>query len=304
MIEAINELSINHDDLLSLSAMVHARTRLSERYCDPLSVKVLLSPLVVERGFNSFKEYYEFLQRQDRSSTEWTRVITALIDRVTASHFFRYMSEIHLLVNEIMPRIVSVNGGLPVRIWSAACARGHEPLTIALALDQAGWYERAQIEIYGTDINSAAIEHAQQGIYDWNDIYYVLSVLSPEKVLRYFKYDVWTGRWRVTPELHRRVKWKVANLSFREDIEDLAGSDVIFCRNVLGYISDSARREMSRLFIKRMRGVGYLFVGEEPGPRLQETLSSFELHEMQEVKVFVKRSRKKRQVATSNSINS
>ena len=50
--------------------------------------------------------------------------------------------------------------GSPLRIWSAACATGEEPLTIAIALNEAGWFERASIEILASDASSKAIDRA------------------------------------------------------------------------------------------------------------------------------------------------
>ena len=47
-----------------------------------------------------------------------------------------------------------------LRIWSAACATGEEPLTIAIALNEAGWFERRIIEILASDASTKAIERA------------------------------------------------------------------------------------------------------------------------------------------------
>jgi chemotaxis protein methyltransferase CheR len=57
----------------------------------------------------------------------------------------------------------------PDSIRSAPCATGEEPLTIAMALEEAGWFERASFEIHGSDGSPAAIARAQAGRYRQRD---------------------------------------------------------------------------------------------------------------------------------------
>ena len=53
----------------------------------------------------------------------------------------------------------------PVKIWSAACASGEEPLTIAMALELAGWFDRIPIEIHASDASCQALRAAKTGFY-------------------------------------------------------------------------------------------------------------------------------------------
>jgi len=51
------------------------------------------------------------------------------------------------------------------KIWSAACSSGEEPYSIAILLTEEGYYNKYNIEIYGTDINNEVINIGEKGIY-------------------------------------------------------------------------------------------------------------------------------------------
>src|SRR5262249_26224087 len=105
-----------------------------------------LSPLVIERGFSSYLDYYYLLKYDASAKAEWLNVMNAL--SVQETYFWREIDPVRALVQTLLPQWYAKNAGAPVRIWSAACATGEEPLTIAIALNEAGWFERAPIEIH------------------------------------------------------------------------------------------------------------------------------------------------------------
>src|SRR5262245_25758917 len=101
-----------------------------------------------------------------------------------------------------------------------------------MALDQAGWFHRIPIEIYATDLSTTAICAAQRGIYKERSF----RSLPPELRERYFTEvsarTVSAHTWEIAPEIRRRVTPSRANLTDTADIQNLARSRVIFCRNV------------------------------------------------------------------------
>src|SRR6185369_4765822 len=131
-----------------------------------------------------------------------------VIDAVTVQEtfFWREIDQIHALVDILVPEWAARGYGEPLRIWSAGCATGEEPLTIAMALSEAGWFDRIQIEIYGSDASFVAIEKAQRGVYSEGR----MGGVSPESRSKYF-IPVNEG-WQVKPELHKRIQWSVTNL--------------------------------------------------------------------------------------------
>ena len=122
-----------------------------------------LSPLVIERGFHSFLDYYYLLKYDENSVDEWKNVIDAI--SVQETFFWREMDQINALVDCLIPEWAERSNGRRLRIWSAACATGEEPLTIAMALAEAGWFDRIQVEIIATDASTAALTKAEQGLF-------------------------------------------------------------------------------------------------------------------------------------------
>src|SRR4051812_26084108 len=122
-----------------------------------------LSPLVIERGFTSFLDYYYLLKYDETAQDEWRNVMNAL--SVPETYFWREIDQVRALVEVVLPQWLDAHGREPLKIRSAACATGEEPLTIAMALEEAGWFDRATIEIYASDASTSAIEKARRGVY-------------------------------------------------------------------------------------------------------------------------------------------
>lgn len=238
-----------------------------------------LSPLVIERGFSSYLDYYYLLKYDASALVEWQNVMNAL--SVQETYFWREMDQVRALVQTLVPQWQARNGNLPLRIWSAACATGEEPLTIAIALNEAGWFERAQIEIVASDASSKAIERAAQGVYKER----AFRNLPLELRNRYFESE--GSGWRIRSDIHSRVKWSLANLIDESQIAPLSAADFIFCRNVFIYFSVSAIGRVVRSFSRFMRPPGYLFVGAAES--LLRLTTDFTLAEIDDAFVYVKR---------------
>jgi chemotaxis protein methyltransferase CheR len=108
-----------------------------------------LAELLALNGMTSFLEYYYAL-RYDDARGEHT---AALLDRlaVPETFFWRQSEHFTALATRIAPGFFTENPGRPLRIWSSACCTGEEPVSIAIALAEAGLLEGKPIEIVGTD---------------------------------------------------------------------------------------------------------------------------------------------------------
>jgi chemotaxis protein methyltransferase CheR len=232
---------------------------------------------MLDLGFDSFLDYY-YLLKYDESAGEWPYLMNALTVRET--FFWREIDHVRALVDVLVPQHASQQPGVPLRIWSAACATGEEPLTIAIALCEAGWFDRMPIELYASDISPQAIEQARRGVYPERSFRAIPAALRA----KYFAPE--GGGWRVAPGIHARVHWSAANLMDPSAVAQLATASVVFCRNVFIYFSEAAIRKTVRLFFERMPAPGYLFVGvSEPLLRLT---TGFDLREIGGAFVYVK----------------
>jgi chemotaxis protein methyltransferase CheR len=266
-----------------LRDLIHERTGLffDNGKGDILTDK--LSPLVIERGFTSLLDYYYLLKYDEAAQGEWLSVMDAL--SVPETYFWREMDQVRALVETIVPRWFAAPGAGPLRIWSAACATGEEPLTIAMALDRAGWLGRVPVEIRASDASTAAIEKARRGVYRER----AFRNLPPELRARYFTQEGETKTWRVDARLHACVEWGVVNLMNEAEVAPRAAANVIFCRNVFIYFSSQSISRTVRAFAAHIRPPGYLFVAaSESLLRLSE---DFELQEIGDAFVYERRPR-------------
>ena len=272
-------LGLSESSFTLLRDLIHERTGLfyDNGKNDMLSDK--LSPLVVERGFNSFLDYYYLLKYDQEAAEEWKRVQDAL--SVQETFFWREMDQVRATVDVLVPEYFSTCRSKPLRIWSAACATGEEPLSIAMLLNEKGWFERAQIEIYASDASRAAIEKARRGLYRDRSF----RNLPPELRAKYFREE--QGAWRIRPELHEKVKWSTANLMNEHDVATMAAAPIIFCRNVFIYFSDEAIRKTVKMFARQMPRPGYLLVAASES--LLRLTTEFQFEEIGGAFVYVKR---------------
>jgi chemotaxis protein methyltransferase CheR len=238
-----------------------------------------LTELVTSNGLTSFLDYYYLLRYDDNADAHWDALMNRL--SVPETFFWRQAEQIDALTRIVAPAHFRRTPDRPLRIWSAACCTGEEPLSIVIALAEAGLLDQHPIEIVATDASSAVVERAKCGVYGERSFRQLPAALKE----KYFQPDE-TGRWRAAAQLSTRISWDVINLAQRSEIEALAGFDVIFCRNVFIYFADEAIRSVVRLFAERMPSDGYLFLGASES--LTRLGVDFELTEVGHAFAYVK----------------
>lgn len=234
-----------------------------------------LSNLVVEYGFHSFLDFY-YMLKYDASDEDWSRVVDALA--VQETYFWREFDQVQALVNQVIPRYFAQYPGQPLTIWSAACASGEEPLTIAMALNEAGWLDRAPIQIVASDASPKALKKAREGRY--RD--YALRNLPEEIRARYFTQE--DGHWQIDRKIQRWVEFRQANLVNVPSITSLAKAPVIFCRNVFIYFDDATISNIVKVLAQNNTGSKYLFLGAAES--LLRLNTSFSLEKVENVYVY------------------
>ena len=158
-----------------------------------------------------------------------------------------------------------------------------EPLTIAMALDEAGWLGRAPIEIRASDASTAAVEKARRGVYRARSFRNLPAHLRA----KYFTQEGATQTWRVDAKLRAAIDWRVVNLMDEAEVAPLAAAHVIFCRNVFIYLCCETIRRTVRSFAAHIRPPGYLCVAAAES--LLKLSTDFELQEVGSAFVYVRR---------------
>lgn len=239
-----------------------------------------LAPLAVERGFDSFLDYYYLLKYDADAPHEWLRAIDAL--SVQETYFWREVDQIRALADVIVPSLMARQRS-PIRIWSVPCASGEEPLSLAMALTEAGLFSRGPIEIHASDASEAALRKAAAGRYNSRAFRQLPDSLRE----KYFDHDAVRGEWAVRAGLRARISsWTRVNVVKREEIARLGACDVIFCRNLFIYFNTSTVTQVVDAFSDLMPSPAYLCVGAAES--LLRLTVRFDLRDIGGAYVYVK----------------
>jgi chemotaxis protein methyltransferase CheR len=257
-----------------LRDLIHDRTGIffEDTRMDLLLLK--LEPLAQLRGCASFLDYYYALKDNDQG--EWDRAWEAL--SVQETYFWREIPQINVLVEKIIPEWFQKTS-LPFRIWSAACATGEEPYTIAIALAERG-FGAHPIEIFASDASPAAVEKAQRGVYREKSF----RALSP--ILRQKYFETVPGGSKLSAEIMNRVTFSRVNLLEPGEISPVARVQAIFCRNVFIYFSRHAIRQTVAMMAAKMPPGAHLFVGASES--LLRITTDFELQGIGDALAYVR----------------
>jgi chemotaxis protein methyltransferase CheR len=181
-----------------------------------------------------------------RGAGELAELIEAV--RVGESRLFRHRSQIDVLVDVVAPAL-RARGRRAIRVWSAGCAAGEEPYTLAIVLSRA--LPDCAISIVATDVSAEALARAAAARYPRAALDHV-----PEHYRNSFVVE--RDMVRVAPEIAALVELQRANLTGGPAPR---GCDLVWCRNVLIYFTAEARRRaIDRLVGATLPG-GFVFVG-------------------------------------------
>src|SRR5580658_5714290 len=146
-------------------------------------------------------------------------------------------------------------GAKPVRVWSAACAAGQEVYSLAMiALDMMAADPTFRIELAASDLSRLALERAQSGLYNQFEVQRGLPI---RLLAQHFEKE--GDQWRISPELRQLVRWRRINLI--AGLKPIGQFDVVFCRYVLGIMTDEAQRRVVQDLAYIVPDDGYLVLG-------------------------------------------
>jgi chemotaxis protein methyltransferase CheR len=186
--------------------------------------------------------------------------LRALLPLVTVGHteFFRDPKQFKALERFILPQLLAKARRelRRVYIWSAGCATGEEPYSVAMVMSELGALPM-EVDLWATDLNLAAIEAAKLGRFTVRRV----GNMAPDRIERFFK-PVEEG-FEVHPALREYVRFDGLNLaapSFNEMVTP-GSLDLILCRNVIIYFDLPTIRGLMDRFLHALRPGGLLFLG-------------------------------------------
>ncbi|MBI4350569.1 MAG: tetratricopeptide repeat protein [Elusimicrobia bacterium] len=185
---------------------------------------------------------------------------------VGETYFFRNKADFGALGNIIFPALAAARaGGESVRVWSAGCATGEEPYSLAMLLDRSfPELKGRNVSILATDINSRALRQAGRGVYgDWS----FREVPRDIKEIYFTKHR--GGGLALLPRIKEMVAFSYLNLvedSYPSLLTATNAMDLILCRNVLMYFRQDLAEAVLRKFHASLREGGWLLLGPAEGP--------------------------------------
>jgi chemotaxis protein methyltransferase CheR len=205
---------------------------------------------------HSENEYLEYLKKEPDEVELLLKSFS-----INVSSFFRDPILFEHIASEIIPNLLSSRPNNPLRVWSAGCAKGEEPYSIAIIMNeiQEQVDDKISAMIFATDIDKSAIESASQACYTRKD-------LENLKLGQFDKYFTSKGEKYI---LDNRIR-KMVNFS-QEDLlestrhapqESIFGEfDLILCRNVLIYFNNEEQQQLLKRFSQALSPGGYLVLG-------------------------------------------
>ena len=203
--------------------------------------------------------YFDLLCDPVKGAPELERLVNALT--VGETYFFRDAGQFNALITHVLPEIIERRRFVrTLRIWSAGCASGEEPYSIAMALvdllpDLKDW----TVNILGSDVNTQNLERARKGSYtEW---------AFREERARMLRNRFFTQQgnlYLLDPSIRRMVSFTQINLkgnqypSFENNTMYM---DLILCRNVTIYFPEEVTRGVIDRFYNSLSDSGWLVVG-------------------------------------------
>lgn len=195
------------------------------------------------------EEQYE---QQLKCEAEWLEIMDALL--VNETWFFREPDAITTLVELVLHQWAPANPVRPLRLLSIPCASGEEPFSIVMALLDAGFpHERLKVD--ALDLSSSALALAQRGVYG------AYSFRTPDLQFRSRYFQPAREGFLLNKNVRERVQFARANVLDPRFTPGSHRYDFIFCRNLLIYLHQSARRRLSDRIQSLLSPGGVLFVG-------------------------------------------
>ncbi len=195
--------------------------------------------------------------------------IEALASHLTVgeTYFYRDKAAFDALEKNVLPEMMRWRQGeRRLRIWSAGSSTGEEAYSIAIAVSRAipDWRDWG-ITILATDINPRFLKRASQGVYgrwSFRD--------CPAWLKETYFRGTGDGRYSLLPAIREMVRCAYLNLAedtYPSLVNDTNAMDLVFCRNVLMYMTpERARRVVRNLHLSLAEG-GWIFVSPSEASR-------------------------------------
>ena len=217
------------------------------------TVSTKISKLTTRHGMKSPKDYVGYIL-----STSDPEIIQEFFNEITTNttEFFRESAHFDYIKNNIdkliaeIPKIKREN---EIRVWSAPCSSGEEPITTAIVLKEC-LQPGIKIKILATDISEKILNKANKGLYTESEC----KGLNKNQMLKYFQKQP-DGFYKIADEIKSCITYRLFNVmaefKFKKDF------DMVFCRNLMIYMDHDVQEKLVNKFYEVLAPNGLFFIG-------------------------------------------
>ena len=242
------EAPISEKDLDMIKEIVLSRRGMDLSYFKPAFLARRINVRMRMLNIASSAEYANLLKSEPDE-------ISSLYDSlsINVTKFYRDKKVWQVFANTAIPILRDLaKPNDTLRIWSCGCATGEEAYSLAIMFAETFGKTGQKFKILATDINSHALREARKGIYTFDNLKNLDSLL----ITKYFK-KLATGEYQVNDSLKDQVSFSLG------DITTFPASylDVVFCRNLLIYYGRDAQDLIFKKFYTVLKPNRFLVLG-------------------------------------------
>ena len=247
------------EEIALVAALGRSRAGLKVAAEKTYLIESRLAPLARRQGFDSISDLLDDIRDRRDEALIW-----ALVEAMASGEtmFFRDRMPFKQFETEMLPQLGRLRGAAPIRVWSAACATGQEIYSLAMQVEALAASDDApRVEFAASDLSKLALERAQTGLYDQFEVQRGLPI---RRLAQHFEKE--GDNWRISEAVRDRVRWRRINLI--AGLRQIGRFDIVFCRHVLGHMTEDAQRKILEDLTFVVPEDGYLVLG------LNETIAA------------------------------
>ncbi|HEX8925440.1 MAG TPA: chemotaxis protein CheB [Terriglobales bacterium] len=251
--EAIAETK--EGQMAQVFALLRRTTRVDFSEYKPPTIGRRVARRMALHKISELPEYVNLLQR---NRNEVMALYADLLINVTS--FFRDPAAFDTLKTVVGPELLKLHsdGSTPIRVWVPGCSTGEEAYSHAITLVEYLQEERAEIpaQIFGTDLSEVAIQRARAGLFKET----IEADVSPIRLRRFF-HRIDSG-YQISKTIRDMCIFSTQNVFADPPFSRI---DLVSCRNVMIYLSQSLQRRVIPVFHYALNPGGFLMIGNTEG---------------------------------------
>lgn len=266
------EMGVVDDDLGAILEYLKEQRGFDFSGYPPAMLARRIERLLGPAGCQDFRAYRNYLTTRPEELDRLVGTIT-----ISISEFFRNPLDFELLAERILRPLIAAKASQPqpsLRVWSAGCARGEEPYSVAILLKELLGKEEGRIQshIFATDIDSKVLADAENAYYGAATV----ANVKWRQLSAFFRPE--GDGFRLCPEFRRSVIFSIYDMldpTSRVPSDSVYGDfDLVLCRNLLIYFKVDYQVTIFAKLFNSLAAGGYLMLGEAetPPPQYQSAL--------------------------------